>query len=315
LDKKLKIAVLMGGRSLEREVSLKSGRRVSGALKQAGHNVIEVDAGEHLVADLKNIKPAVAYIALHGKYGEDGSVQELLDMLKIPYTGPGVLSNIIGFDKVLAKHYLQRENIPTPRFHALSEGAFKDMGASGALPEAVKELGLPLVVKPSAQGSALGVKVVEQESELAHALLGALSYGDKVLLEEYISGTEIAVSVIGNHKKQVLPIVEVIPHKNWFDFESRYTLGMSNYFVPARIDKKLENKIKKMAIQIYELFECKGVSRIDIIIKDDIPYVLELNTSPGMTETSLLPMSAEAAGIDFETLIQKLIDLALGKEL
>lgn len=315
MDKKLKIAVLMGGRSLEREVSLKSGKRVSGALKQGGYKVVEVDAGEHLVSELKSIKPDVAYIALHGKYGEDGSVQELLDMLKIPYTGPGVLSNIIGFDKVLSKHYLQKADIPTPRFHALSEGAFKDMGAASALPEAVKELGLPLVVKPSAQGSALGVKIVGLESDLASALLGALSYGDKVLLEEYISGTEIAVSVIGNKKKKVLPIVEVIPHKNWFDFESRYTLGMSNYFVPARIDKKLENRIEKMAVQIYELFECKGVSRIDIIIRDNIPYVLEINTSPGMTETSLLPMSSEAAGISFEDLVQKLVNLALGEEI
>lgn len=311
MKKDLKIAVLMGGRSLEREVSLRSGKRVSSALKHIGYKVEEIDVGDKLVNQLKNSKPDIAFIALHGKYGEDGSIQELLEMLKIPYTGSGVLSNIIGIDKVITKQLLKSANIPTPNFHALSSGAFKDMGASAALPEAIEELGLPVIVKPAAQGSALGIKIVERKDSLPDALLSAFSYDDKVLLEEFIVGTEVAVSLIGNKKIEVLPIVEIIPHKDWFDFESRYTLGMSDYYVPARIDTKLQKQIEDTSREIYKMFECRGVARIDIIIRNNIPYILEINTCPGMTETSLLPMSADAAGITFEKLIEKLISLGL----
>ena len=221
MKKKLKVAVLMGGLSLEREVSLRSGRRVVDALKDRGHEVIEVDADDSLVPRLIESSPDAVFVALHGKYGEDGSVQELLEMLDIPYTGPGAHASIVGIDKVLTKEILSREGIPTPKYYALSAGAFKDMGAAKALPAAVDELGLPLVVKPAAQGSAFGIKFVDKIEELAPSLLGALSYDDKVLLEEHIDGTELAVSIIGNEDPQVLPIVEIIPHTDWFDFEAR----------------------------------------------------------------------------------------------
>lgn len=308
---KPRTAILMGGRSLEREVSLRSGRRVSTALKARGYEVAEIDVDQSLIENLKKANPDIVYIALHGKYGEDGSIQEVLEIMGIPYTGPGVYSNILGIDKVMTKHVLRQANIATARFHALSAGAFKDMGASSTLPSIIKDFGMPLVVKPSAQGSALGLKIVERQEDLATALLAALSYDDKVLIEEYIEGTEIAVSVIGNDEPVALPIVEIIPHKDWFDFEARYTMGMSDYYVPARLDEQITDEILATALDIYSLFKCKGLSRIDMILKGGTPYVLELNTSPGLTETSLLPMAAKAYGLEFEDLVEKIIEYGL----
>ncbi|MDI6822324.1 MAG: D-alanine--D-alanine ligase [Actinomycetota bacterium] len=307
-----KIAVLMGGRSLEREVSLKSGRRISDALKEKGYKVIQLDINENLVNNLLREHVELVYIALHGKYGEDGTVQELLEILGVPYTGPGVYSSIVGFDKVLSKEIFQIEGIPTPKFYALSSGSFKEMGASGVLGEVIKKIGLPIVVKPACQGSALGIKFVKTPEELPSALIGALSYDDKVLLEEYIKGKEVAVSIIGNANPKPLPVVEIVPKKEFFDFESMYTMGMTDYFVPARISKELTEKVQNTAVKVHRILRCRDVSRVDMIIgEDDVPYVLELNTSPGMTETSLLPMAAKAAGMEFPDLVDKLVRLAL----
>ncbi|MDI6690022.1 MAG: D-alanine--D-alanine ligase [Actinomycetota bacterium] len=307
-----KIAVLMGGRSLEREVSLKSGRRVSDALKEKGYKVIQLDINENLVNNLLREHVELVYIALHGKYGEDGTVQELLEILGVPYTGPGVYSSIVGFDKVLSKEIFQIEGIPTPKFYALSSGSFKEMGASGVLGEVIKKIGLPIVVKPACQGSALGIKFVKTPEELPSALIGALSYDDKVLLEEYIKGKEVAVSIVGNTNPKPLPVVEIVPKKEFFDFESMYTMGMTDYFVPARISKELTEKVQNTAVKVHRILRCRDVSRVDMIIgEDDVPYVLELNTSPGMTETSLLPMAAKAAGMEFPDLVDKLVRLAL----
>ncbi len=307
-----KIAVLMGGRSLEREVSLKSGRRVSDALKEKGYKVIQLDIDENLVDNLLREHVDLVYIALHGKYGEDGTVQELLEILGVPYTGPGVYSSIVGFDKVLSKEIYQIERIPTPKFYALSSGSFKEMGASGVLGEVIKKIGLPIVVKPACQGSALGIKFVKTPEELPSALIGALSYDDKVLLEEYIKGKEVAVSIIGNANPKPLPVVEIVPKKEFFDFESMYTMGMTDYFVPARISKELTEKVQNTAVKVHRILRCRDVSRVDMIIgEDEVPYVLELNTSPGMTETSLLPMAAKAAGMEFPDLVDKLVRLAL----
>lgn len=312
---KVKVAVLMGGRSLEREISLHSGRRVSQALQELGYPVVDIDVGEDLVTRLKAEQPGLAFVALHGKYGEDGSVQELMEMLRIPYTGPGVLASIMGFDKVLAKELFRAQHIPTPDFYALSAGAFREMGASAALPEAIKDLGLPLVVKPAAQGSALGIKFVRKKEELPGALLAALSYDEKVLLERFVSGYEIAVGVLGNEHPEALPIVGIHPHKEWFDFEARYSPGGSDYHIPATIEPDVADQAKDLALRIYELLGCRGVSRVDMIVSDGTPFVLEINISPGMTETSLLPMAAAAAGLEFPQLVERLVDLALEPQL
>jgi D-alanine-D-alanine ligase len=311
---KPKIAVLMGGRSLERSVSLKSGRRIARALGERGYAVLELDVDETLVPTLMSEKPDLVYIALHGKGGEDGTIQELLEILGIPYTGPGPLPSIIGFNKVLSKELFLANGIPTPRYCTISSSTLEDMGASNLLPLAWEQLGPPLVVKPAAQGSALGVQVVKELGSLGTALIEALGYDDRVLLEEYIEGTEIAVSVVGGDSPEALPAVEVVPESGFFDFDARYTPGKTEYFVPARLDDAAASKVAGLAVEAHKLLRCKDLSRVDMIIRDGKPYVLELNISPGMTETSLLPLAAEAAGMDFADLVERLAKMALEDE-
>lgn len=308
---KPKIAVLMGGRSLERSVSLKSGRRVARALKERGYEVLELDVDETLVPTLMSEKPDLVFISLHGKGGEDGTVQELLEILGIPYTGPGPLPSIIGFNKVLSKELFLANEISTPRYYTVSSSTLEEMGASNLLPVAWEKLGSPLVVKPAAQGSALGVKIVRELPELGTALIEALAYDDRVLLEEYIEGTEVAVSVLGDDAPEALPAVEVVPESGFFDFEARYTVGKTEYFVPARLSDSVAAEAARLALEAHRLLRCKDLSRVDMIIKEDRPYVLELNISPGMTETSLLPLAAEAAGMSFADLVERLVDLGL----
>jgi len=310
---KKNIAVLMGGRSLEREVSIKSGQRVSNALKKLGHNIIKLDVDEFIVSNLTSRKIDLAYIALHGKDGEDGTIQEILELLNIPYTGPGVYSNILSFDKITSKQIFINHNIPTPPFYFLNESSFRELGTSKLLPVIIKKLELPLVVKPSAQGSALGVKIINKQEELPDAIISALGYSKKVIIEKFIFGVELAVSIIGKGSPQILPIVEIVPKKDFFDFESRYSIGETDYFIPARLSPTISEKIKKTAVRVHNALKCSKLSRVDIILdkKEKTPYVLELNTSPGMTDTSLLPMAAKEAGISFEELVDKIIKLSL----
>ena len=309
---KAKIAVLMGGRSLERSVSLKSGKRVARALESRGYGVTSLDVDETLVPRLLSDRPDLVYIALHGKYGEDGTIQELLDIIEIPYTGPGPLPSMIGFNKVLSKELFRAHGIPTPGYYTLSSSTLQEMGASELLGDAWEKLGAPLVVKPAAQGSALGVRIVEKREDLPGALIAALGYDDRVLLEQYIEGCEVAVSLIGTEDPEILPVVEIVPGSGFFDFESRYTPGKTDYFIPARLDKKVTSEVERVARATHELLRCKDLSRVDIIVGlDNVPYVLELNISPGMTETSLLPLAAEAAGMSFEDLVERLVELAL----
>jgi len=310
----MRIGVLMGGRSLERDVSLRSGRRVSRALTELGHDVLDLDVDENLVPTLKDERLDLVYIALHGKFGEDGTVQELFEILDVPYTGPGVFSSAIGFNKALSKEIFQREDIPTPPFFVLSEATFQEMGAVHSLAAVGEKLGFPLVVKPVAQGSALGVKVASKQDELLEAVRSALHYDDKILLEKYVKGTEIAVSILGNEELEALPPVETVPRSGFFDFDSRYTPGLTEYYCPARLDEDVSRRAVETALHTHRALGCLNVSRVDIIIDGaGIPQVLELNISPGMTETSLLPMAAETAGLEFKHLVQRLIKLAMEK--
>ena len=308
---KARIAVLMGGRSLERSISLKSGKRIARALTERGYDVLELDVDETLVPTLMSEKPDLVYIALHGKGGEDGTIQELLEIGGIPYTGPGPLASIIGFNKVLSKELFIANGIPTPRYFTISSATLEEMGASNLLPTAWEKLGSPLVVKPAAQGSALGVKIVRELDDLGGALIEALSYDDRVLLEEHVAGTEIAVSVIGDSEPEALPAVEVVPESGFFDFDARYTPGKTEYFIPARLEKSVAAEASRLALEAHKLLRCKDLSRVDMIVRDGHPLVLELNISPGMTETSLLPLAAEAAGMSFADLVERLVKLAL----
>lgn len=309
-----KIAVLMGGRSLEREVSLRSGRRVSEALTDLGYRVVPLDVTPDLVTALRSEKPDAVYVALHGKDGEDGAIQELLEFLGIRYTGPGVVASALAWDKALSKRLFARAGIPTPPWVAFTSASFKHMGAATALdlvPDAVG--GFPLVVKPSSQGSALGLTKVDSADALPSALLDALSYGDTVLVERWIEGTEIAVSVLdGEEGLEVLPPVEMVPRSGVFDFSAMYTPGETDYYVPARLPGATLERIVSLAREVHGLLGCRHVSRVDMVVgQDGTPFVLECNTSPGMTDTSLLPMAAEAAGLGFQDLVERLVRMAL----
>jgi D-alanine-D-alanine ligase len=310
----MRIGVLMGGRSLERDVSLRSGRRVSNALVAIGHEVLDLDVDENLVPKLRRERPDLVYIALHGKFGEDGTVQGLLEILDIPYTGPGVFSSAIGFNKALSKEIFMREGVPTPPFFVLSEATFQDMGAVYSLDAVGEKLGFPLVVKPAAQGSALGVKIAASQEELPEAVRTALHYDERVILEKYVKGTEIAASILGNDDLDPLPLVEVVPQGGFFDFDSRYTAGLTEYYCPARLDDSVSRHAVEVALRAHRALGCLNVSRVDIIVDGEgTPQVLELNISPGMTETSLLPMAAETAGMDINELVRVLVKLAMEK--
>lgn len=309
-----KICVLMGGRSLEREVSLKSGRRVSDALVDLGYDVVELDISEELVSSLRKEDPDLVYIALHGKFGEDGTIQSLLDILGYSYTGPGFLSCSLGFDKSISKEIFNLKGVPTPEHFCLSSVSFSEMGGAETLKNIYEKLGFPLIIKPCSQGSALGVRIVSSPSDIGKGIIGALGYDDKIIIEKYVEGVEVAVSIIGNEDVEVLPSVEIVPKKEFFDFESRYTHGMTDYFVPARIDTDASESLIRFSKLAHASIGCENVSRVDAIIdRKGVPYVLEVNVSPGMTDTSLLPMAAEGAGYSFKSLIDKLVKLAFEK--
>jgi D-alanine-D-alanine ligase len=306
-----RIAVLKGGRSLERQVSLKSGARVEDALERLGHTVIPIDVGGDLVERLRAIQPEVAFVALHGRDGEDGTVQELLEVIGIPYTGSGVSACIRASDKVLAKHAMRDRGIATPDFYAFSETAFRELGAAQALPEIEERLEFPIVVKPARQGSALGIKFARTAADVPAALVAAFSYDRKVLLERHVTGRDLAVSIIeSDGSPRTLPIVEAVPEQeDFYDFEARYEIGRTRFVCPAEIDEQVATSAAAIALEIYEMLGCAGFARVDLMLERDTEalFVLELNPIPGLTETSLLPQAADAAGIGFEQLIERIV--------
>lgn len=309
------VAVLKGGRSLERQVSLKSGGRVEESLRRLGHRVVPIDVGVDLVSQLMAAAPDVAFIALHGRDGEDGTVQGLLDLLGIPYTGSGVSACMRASDKVLAKHAFADSGIPTPPFHTFSEMAFKALGASQALPAIEQQLRFPIVIKPARQGSALGIKFARQGSELPAALLAAFSYDTKVVLERYVPGRDLAISILSaDGEAQALPIVEAVPETDdFYDFEARYEIGRTRFVCPAELEPELAARAQQIALDSFCVLGLKGFGRADLMLDSDTNelFVLEVNPIPGLTETSLLPQAADAAGIDFDELISRILTAAL----
>lgn len=305
----MKVAVLKGGRSLERGVSLRSAARVEDALGRLGHEVLPLEADTELVKRLAAERPDIAFVAMHGPGGEDGTAQELLEILGIPFTGPGVAACARCIDKVLAKHELRAAGVPTPDWLAFNETAFRELGAADALGGLDERLGFPLVIKPSRGGSSLGVKFAESRQDVPGALVSAFSYDDRVLLERFVDGRELAVSVLGG---EPLPVVEAIPHSDdGYDFEARYEIGKTSFVCPAQLSTAEATAVTEAALGAYETLGCSGFSRVDLILDAEGPQVLEVNAIPGLTDTSLLPQAAEAAGMPFERLVEKILDLAL----
>ncbi|HTU97668.1 MAG TPA: D-alanine--D-alanine ligase [Solirubrobacteraceae bacterium] len=307
----MRVAVLKGGRSLERQVSLRSGARVQDALERLGHEAIPIDVGSDLVTQLATHRPDVAFVALHGSDGEDGTVQELLEVVGVPHTGSGISACIRASDKVLAKHAMRDHGIPTPDFYAFNETALGALGAAQALPAIEDRLEFPIVVKPARQGSALGIKFARTAADVPTALVAAFSYDRKVLLERYIDGRELAVSILEENGAPVLlPIVEAVPEQeDFYDFEARYEIGRTRFVCPAELDEAVTARAGEIALETYGLLGCAGFARVDLMFEAATGelYVLEVNPIPGLTETSLLPLAAEAAGISFDDLVERVL--------
>jgi len=293
-----KIAVLMGGTSAEREVSLRTGSAILNALKNLGYGAIGIDADKDIAEKLKKEKIELAFIALHGGVGEDGSIQGLLEVLEIPYTGSGVLASALSMDKEASKRMFVCQGVPVPEFVTAIKGE-----------RPVIKFPLPWVVKPATEGSSVGVTMVNKESEFGPALDQALRYSKTAIIERRIFGKEIQVGILGD---RILGSVEVRPSTDFYSYEAKYTAGKTEYILPPEVDKELLNNVEANGLKAHKALGCRGATRVDLILdKDGNSYVLEVNTIPGMTETSLLPKIAALAGLGFPALVEEILKEAL----
>jgi D-alanine-D-alanine ligase len=301
---------------MERDVSIITGRRVVHALERLGHEVHSLDVEESTTERLMEIEPDAAFICLHGVGGEDGTVQALLETLGIPYTGSGPLSSIRCMDKDYAKRALRAAGIPTPPFRTFLRKAMHEMGAAAALNPAADAIGYPLVVKPAREGSGLGLTMVEEPEALLEAVYEAFGYDGKILLERWVTGTEITAPILepAGSEPRVLNLVEVRPRGGSYDFEAKYTPGATDFAIPAEIPEDAAVYAEETALKSYRTLACYGFARVDMILEDGTPWVLDAKTIPGFTETSTLPLAAEAAGISFERLVETILDAALQTE-
>ncbi|PLX90615.1 MAG: D-alanine--D-alanine ligase [Desulfuromonas sp.] len=301
---KKRIGVLLGGLSAEREISLKTGQAALAALQRLGYSAVSIDVSEDLPEQLKEAEIDVVFICLHGRFGEDGRVQGLLEMMQIPYTGSGVLASSLIIDKVATKQMLLYHELPTPGFTVFRTG------------EDLEELlqrcrHLPMVVKPSREGSTIGITIARSQEALRHGIDTAAALDRTVLVEEFIDGAELTVSVVNG---EALPIIQIVPKSGFYDYHAKYTAGQTEYLLPAPLEQGLTQQIQQVAAEIYRQLGCRGAARVDFMLREREFYCLEVNTIPGMTETSLLPKAAAAAGMSFEQLVERiLLDADLDK--
>lgn len=297
--KKKKILLILGGLSAEREVSLKTGAAIGKALETLGHEVVKFDPKIDGYETLMKSAAEVAFIALHGRYGEDGTIQGILESLKIPYTGSGILSSALCYDKVRTKIFLQHYGVTTPLFalYLASENS-KDFIEN-------LKMKAPVIVKPNREGSTIGMTIVKKMEDLENALALAAKSGTEILVEDFIQGTEVTVGVLNG---KALPVIEIAPKSGFYDYESKYTPGKTEYHVPARISVEMEAHLRDLSEKIFSWMGCRGCARMDYILAGDgQPYFLEVNTIPGMTETSLVPKAAKGAGIEFVDLCEEIL--------
>ena len=303
----VRVAVLMGGRSAEREVSLNTGAQVAEALGERGHDVSTVDSARaDFITSIQEVTPDVVFICQHGRLGEDGTVQGLLELLDIPYVGSGVLASALATDKVMTKFLYTAHGIPTPYYVGLRRGEKPDEAALAARGERT-------VVKPACEGSSIGMTIVHDPTELPAAIEKAFTRDDRVLVERFVDGVEVTVGVLGNGDDAfALPTLQVVPEHEFYDYESKYVPGMSRHVIPAGVPEAARAGCQLAALSAHRALGCAGVSRTDTIVTaDERVFVLETNTIPGMTKTSLLPDAARAAGIEFPELCERLIGFAL----
>jgi D-alanine-D-alanine ligase len=304
--------VAMGGRSLEREISLRSGRRVERALRTLGYQVHALDVDGDFIDRVLEERPRFVFVAMHGRGGEDGTLQDLLETLGVPYTGSDPLASALCMDKMLFKRMLRLHGIPTPAFHSFNETAFRELGGARTFPKLLKELGLPVVVKPVAQGSAIGIKFVASPEQLPSAILGAFGYGDRVLVEERVVGRELALTICEPGEEGVdpmaLPIVELFTPESFYSYEAHYTIGQLRMEVPAELSESVRARVESVALESYKLMGCRDFARVDVILDEqEVPQVLEINTIPGLTETGIATAAAEAAGMSFAQFVEAIV--------
>jgi D-alanine-D-alanine ligase len=311
-----RVADLRGGTSMERDVSFVTGRRVQHALERLGHEVHPLDIEETTTGTLMELGPEAAFICLHGPGGEDGTVQALLETLGIPYTGSGPLSSIRCMDKDYAKRAARAAGIPSPTFRTFFRRAMNEMGAAAALDTAANTLGYPLAVKPAHEGSGFGLSRVEESDELLDAVYEAFGYDAKILLERWVDGTEVAVPILepAGEEPRALGLVEIRPREGAYNFEAKYTPGATDFAIPAEIPPEAAASLEETALATYRALGCSGYARVDTILADDNPWVIDVKTIPGFTETSTFPLAAEAAGISFESLVETILEAALRTE-
>ncbi len=302
IQKDSKIAVLAGGMSSEAEVSRRSAKNCLAALHRLGYKNAEiVEVTNNIAEDLKRFE--IAYNALHGKYGEDGCIQGLLELVKIPYTGCGVMASALCMNKEYTKKVLSSAGLPLIKSVLISKG--------DNLYEKVKSLNYPLMVKPVSEGSSLGMAKVNNTDELVKAVFDASKYNQDIMLEEYLEGVSATVGILEKDGDMfATEILEFRPHTEWYDYEAKYTKGMTDFIIPAEVSDEMTRKVKEVAIEAFKVCGCSGVSRVDFLIANDIPYILEVNTSPGMTDTSDLPAQAAAMGISYDELVEIILNSA-----
>jgi len=312
----VKIALIEGGRSLERGVSMRTSARVRESLEHLDHEVIAVEADSAMVETLRSVKPEAGFIAVHGRLGEDGTLQQALDLLGIPFTGCAPAVSRVCSDKAATKNALVKAGLPTPDSVVVDGDAVRDVGFGQLVGEIGARLGWPVVVKPATQGSSLGVTLAADAGAVPSSLLAALSYDSHALIERYVEGRDLAVAVIGNvgGEPSVLPIIEAIPEGDAYDFEARYEIGATRFECPADLPSLTTGAAEQLAIRAFEALECEGCVRVDMILDAGGELsILELDTVPGLTQTSLVPQAAQAAGMSFDQLVARMIDLALAR--
>jgi D-alanine-D-alanine ligase len=297
--KKKKIGMMMGGLSREREISLKTGKAILKALTEKGYTACPIDVGQDIAETLFKEKIECAFIALHGRFGEDGTIQGMLELMRIPYTGSGVLASALALHKIMAKKIFLCEKIPTPSFEVFQRQEIgKDLLRNISLP-------LPLVVKPAREGSTIGVSIARTEEELILALKEAAKYDEEILVEEFMKGKEITIGILEDIP---LPVIEIVPKSGFYDYHSKYTKGETQYIIPARIPREKYLSAQEMSLKAFQALGCSGCARVDLMTDENgDPFVIDVNTMPGMTETSLLPQAASYAGIAFEDLVERIL--------
>jgi D-alanine-D-alanine ligase len=290
---------MMGGLSREREISLRTGKAILRALTEKGYQALAIDVSQDIAETLIKEKIDIAFIALHGRFGEDGTIQGMLELMRIPYTGSGVLASALALHKIMAKKFFLCENIPTPTYEVFQrEEIEKNPPRTASLP-------LPLVVKPAREGSTIGVSIVRKEEELFPALKEAGRYDEEILVEEFMKGKEITVGILEDIP---LPIIEIAPKSGFYDYHSKYTKGETEYIIPARIPREKYLYAQEVSLKAFQVLGCSGCARVDLMTDEDgNPFVIDVNTMPGMTETSLLPKAAGYAGISFEDLVERIL--------